>query len=1219
YDLKTKSLLKKINSPAGTVFADDRVNPNAISADGSRVLFISYHKRDTYLVDTVSGKTLSQWQPLAVRDNLGGGHMVLNTPGTLLFTGGVNDYRSYVQVWDAESGKLIRDLKIPAFNEAFQNFHLSPDDKCILMDYRDATRMYNVESGKLLWSKKIDSEHFIYSQNGKEFFAVVGQRLVRFETKTGNQLSPEASISEIPRDMYYLPQKNKIMFRYYGSLCLADTKEYKETENLIPDSLDHFYTDPTMPAGLNNTIYTYKRSVYAGNLDKGPAKKVLDFDGRTVAISPEHIVITFWDGGSSLKGPMRLYDASGKFIKDLDESKNATSIADIRFFANEKYIAVIAEGFLSVWDLDKAVRTWHFKSKLVSYGALLAVDQESKYVFIKNENEQIICFEALKGKMVWTYNLTEQEADKDDTIISYYVQSKTQTILLVTAHTIKLLDINSGALLATEKVSEGRMAKCALAPDGILYVMCNDTAVMHVDVSAWMPSAQTASAPGKSASGKFTLPDTKANATKALEQLESNDWNAFKWEEHGEKLIALLSGFEKDKGLAQIHQLCTEKLLAAGSAGTAPLKLLHRFGHVSNMVSFGLSPDGRYLATGSWVTDDYDAGGELMIWEVATGRCINILPHVSGGVGWPDYGGCVKWSADSRWLGVVINTNGVARFDPFSESNAPLEEFYETDGWDRPAQWCWHPKGDAFYIACWQGYDLPGCITPINKKAFNHTGAFGFQGELDKSIFKGDRKDEESPLQPGKFAGWSADGTYIFGNGYDMAWVKDVEKEELVYIIEDVNDDVVSWSPDGKYLLLLKGKKIEVLNGATGKKIKAIDFEADILQKIKAPVKKVERIVWSGNTMFAAMATGHVGLVSIYKNMELFGVIQTSLAANGDITETDNLVWAFSPDGKYGASLGKDKVVSVWSMEKGLPLVQTIKVQKEAKCVMMGASGSVITIDENHLNFYNGLSGEKLSDYNVKDHEEQETPSLKLSPLTVGETDLSTRFAVNPFFPADYKDDVTWIGAFPNGLVVCPKSKQKSLDIELTYVLANRFAWPYRWGKENVVADLESAALNPQSPFTAKEATLFKPDPAKKAKANEDAILILTPAQLFGKNAKVGKYELSDNKDFKPKASQGGIQAKEYAIATKEKGSYKSLQVLKGDALTKANLLKLVGKVVFYSENLMKRKELATLICVNDTYCYFMDMRFENFKQRGTGGANTEISEILWIAEAEAR
>jgi WD40 repeat protein len=124
-------------------------------------------------------------------------------------------------------------------------------------------------------------------------------------------------------------------------------------------------------------------------------------------------------------------------------------------------------------------------------------------------------------------------------------------------------------------------------------------------------------------------------------------------ENDSEKLIALLERFEQEKGITELHHFCSEQLKNKGA-----LKLTHRFGHITDMVAFGLSKDGNYLATGSWVGENYDEGGELMIWDVRTGRCVNNLDNVNGGVGWPEYPNCIQWSNDGKQLGLVINTNG---------------------------------------------------------------------------------------------------------------------------------------------------------------------------------------------------------------------------------------------------------------------------------------------------------------------------------------------------------------------------------------------------------------------------------------------------------------------------------------------------------------------------------------------------------------------------------
>src|SRR5690606_34586274 len=139
-----------------------------------------------------------------------------------------------------------------------------------------------------------------------------------------------------------------------------------------------------------------------------------------------------------------------------------------------------------------------------------------------------------------------------------------------------------------------------------------------------------------------------------------------------------LEALELRSGVTELHRQVTERLKAHGAV------LKHRFGHEEPQVAWALSPDGRHVATGSWVGGDYERGGVLQIFEVETGRSVNVLDPIEGGVGWPDYPNCIQWSPQGDQLAMAHNTNGVGNFLPFDLGSMSLTEAWVTDGWSRP-------------------------------------------------------------------------------------------------------------------------------------------------------------------------------------------------------------------------------------------------------------------------------------------------------------------------------------------------------------------------------------------------------------------------------------------------------------------------------------------------------------------------------------------------------
>jgi hypothetical protein len=119
-------------------------------------------------------------------------------------------------------------------------------------------------------------------------------------------------------------------------------------------------------------------------------------------------------------------------------------------------------------------------------------------------------------------------------------------------------------------------------------------------------------------------------------------------------------------------------------------------------VAFGVSPDGRYLAVGNDanVNDfsnerfDQDAYGALQVWELASGRCVNVLPRVEGSFfsdNCPSWGQ-LRWHPSGARVGAVFATNLFGIFDPFGTDSEPTA-FLQPWAADHGMAWSWSPDG----------------------------------------------------------------------------------------------------------------------------------------------------------------------------------------------------------------------------------------------------------------------------------------------------------------------------------------------------------------------------------------------------------------------------------------------------------------------------------------------------------------------------------------------
>ncbi|MGP3987232.1 BRCT domain-containing protein [Streptomyces sp. 3N207] len=94
-----------------------------------------------------------------------------------------------------------------------------------------------------------------------------------------------------------------------------------------------------------------------------------------------------------------------------------------------------------------------------------------------------------------------------------------------------------------------------------------------------------------------------------LDVLRGADWSAFVAKRDLLPLRDRLLELERTQGITEAHRFATDRI--RGLDGT---RLQHPYGHITEIESSALSPCGRYLATGSWVGDNYRRGGALQIW-----------------------------------------------------------------------------------------------------------------------------------------------------------------------------------------------------------------------------------------------------------------------------------------------------------------------------------------------------------------------------------------------------------------------------------------------------------------------------------------------------------------------------------------------------------------------------------------------------------------------------
>ena len=194
----------------------------------------------------------------------------------------------------------------------------------------------------------------------------------------------------------------------------------------------------------------------------------------------------------------------------------------------------------------------------------------------------------------------------------------------------------------------------------------------------------------KSATSSFFVEiNPEDSEEKLLIALKSMQWENFEPLTQGYFLRDFLQKHENKHGVTQVHLFVSESI-------KKHLTLMHPYGHEERIDCSSVSPDKKYLATGS-VSEDYERGGVLQIWEIETGRVVNRL-RIKGGVGWSDDYKAFEWHLSSQLLAMAFDTNGIGVLNPFQKKSEPQVYAYVTDGMDRPPYFTWSEDGTRIYI-----------------------------------------------------------------------------------------------------------------------------------------------------------------------------------------------------------------------------------------------------------------------------------------------------------------------------------------------------------------------------------------------------------------------------------------------------------------------------------------------------------------------------------------
>lgn len=525
--------------------------------------------------------------------------------------------------------------------------------------------------------------------------------------------------------------------------------------------------------------------------------------------------------------------------------------------------------------------------------------------------------------------------------------------------------------------------------------------------------------------------------------LESADWSAFVPDRDLVPLRTRLAELERSHGVTDAHRLATRRLRDTGMA-----TLSHPYGHRSEIVGHALSPDGRYLATGSWYPDaDYDEGGVLQIWDVASGRCVNTIADIEGGVGWPDYERTIQWSADSSRLAVAHAMSIVGVWSPTAADSAPVATIGVSDGNPRPSPFAFSPDGRSVYYHSTTNGDggLQGCVVPLdrgglfwlpNRVMTDHP--YGMARRLPPGVREAFAKAEvrdgvgqwiEDPV-------WSPDGSRLLGSN---AICVETESRTVVW---HHPASLAAAGPDGRRVAVVADDGLSFLDAATGRplgdpldlgKVCGLRWAAGRPDRLAVLTPASEA---SGPAVHVFDDGRHVGSAAI-PHPQWQGQERWS---------GDRDAWAWAPDGDRAASLTDAGTVEVWSFADPARAERVRSFHAEgANAVCWGAGDTLVLVADRYIRFVRADTGAVTGDF-VSLREPDEPRPVE------GEHE-------DEFERATFAlDDDTWAMLLPPDVVVAPPGHEQTLDAVLTWAVGRRHSWPVRWGELRVLPDALAAA-----------------------------------------------------------------------------------------------------------------------------------------------------------------
>ena len=290
-------------------------------------------------------------------------------------------------------------------------------------------------------------------------------------------------------------------------------------------------------------------------------------------------------------------------------------------------------------------------------------------------------------------------------------------------------------------------------------------------------------------------------------------------------------------------------------------------GHRGSVNSVCWSPDGKYIASGSYDKD-------IIIWNASNGQKVRTLYEYYNIVN------DVAWSPDGNYLACGYNDENIILYNP---NNGTLLDTLKGDGY-RPSSLAWSPDGEYLASGYYKNTWVCGHIVLWNPDTKEKVKTFELEGIGWESVYS---------------IAWSPDGRYLaIGLEYFDVVILDVNSGQKLKTLKGHSDRVYSvcWSPDGKYLASGSGDNTVIIwNVNNGEREQMIHGYYDVYS-----------VAWSPDGKYLASSGSNI--ITLWDSDTGENLQELEVTDGGGIL---SLSW--SPNGKYLLSGSYDGSICIWS------------------------------------------------------------------------------------------------------------------------------------------------------------------------------------------------------------------------------------------------------------------------------------------------------------------